>query len=164
MLGHCCGNCKCINRRRHFVALRDVMKLGQWWRHRTIRRMTSVTAHEIFCYCPPLYMQIISFAWLNAKIEKITTEDEWKYGFFCTILYNVYKCVKFVQLNALRKMLSVKGMMRHIGKLRGVGRVANSLYWKILPNKIPLLSCEAASQTLHFSLYIYMHRSCPCKY
>ena len=32
-------------------------------------------------------------------------------------------------------MLSVKGMKRHIGKLRGVGRVANSLYWKILPNK-----------------------------
>ena len=70
------------------------------------------------------------------------------------------KCVKFGQLNALRKMLSVKGMMRHIGKLRGVGRVANSLYWKILP----LLSCEAASQTLHFSLYIYVHLSCPCKY
>ena len=36
-------------------------------------------------------------------------------------------------------MLSVKGVKRHIGKLRGVRRVANSLYWKILPNKIPLV-------------------------
>ena len=72
--------------------------------------------------------------------------------------------LNFGQLNALRKMLSVKGMKRHIGKLRGVWRVLNSLYWKILPNKIPLLLCEAASQTIHFSLNIYMHRSCPCKY
>ena len=35
-----------------------LVKLGQWWRHRTIGHMTSVTAHEIFCYCPRLYMQI----------------------------------------------------------------------------------------------------------
>ena len=60
-------------------------------------------------------------------------------------IYDVYKCVKFGQLNALRKIFSVKGMKIHIGRFRGVGRVANSLYWKILPNKIPLLSYEAAS-------------------
>ena len=45
--------------------------------------MTSVTAHKIFFYCPRLYMQITLFAWLTAKIEKITTEEEIKnYGFF----------------------------------------------------------------------------------
>ena len=45
--------------------------------------MPSVTAHEIFCYYPPLYMQVASFAWLNKKIEKITTEDEFEnYRFF----------------------------------------------------------------------------------
>ena len=38
--------------------------------------MTSVTVREMFCYCPPLYMSEASFAWLNAKFEKITTEDK----------------------------------------------------------------------------------------
>ena len=50
--------------------------------------MTSVTVHEIFCYCPPLYMQVASFAWLNAKIGKITTEDKFEnYGFFHNTIY-----------------------------------------------------------------------------
>ena len=67
----------------------DVTKLGKWWRHVTIGCMTSVTAHEIFEYCPPLYMQVSLFVWLNAKIEKISTKDKFEnYGFFCTILYD----------------------------------------------------------------------------
>ena len=33
-------------------------------------------------------MQVTSFAWINAKIEKTSTKDKFEnYGFFCTILY-----------------------------------------------------------------------------
>ena len=39
--------------------------------------MTSVTVHELFCYCPPLYMQVASFAWLNTKIEKIILQSHY---------------------------------------------------------------------------------------
>ena len=47
--------------------------------------MTSVTAHGMFCYSPPLY---------NAKLEKTTTEDEFEnYGFFRTILYIVIEYI-----------------------------------------------------------------------
>ena len=45
--------------------------------------MTSVTAREIFCYCPFIYMPEASFAWLNAKCEKNNN-----CRFFCTTLYN----------------------------------------------------------------------------
>ena len=31
-------------------------------------------------------------------------------------IYDVYKCVKFDQLNALRKIFSVKGVKIHIGR------------------------------------------------
>ena len=67
--------------------------------------MTSVTAREIFCYCPPIFMQEALFAWLNAKFEKITTDDKFEnYGFFAqyyTILTTPYEsyfnnyCTKF---------------------------------------------------------------------
>ena len=59
--------------------------------------MTSVTVDEIFCYSPPLNMQVCSFAWLSVKSEKITTEDKFEnYGFFCKILYMyMAQCLTF---------------------------------------------------------------------
>ena len=72
-------------------ALWDVTKLGEWWLHVTICHMMSVTAHEIFWYSPPLYIQVTSFAWLNAKLDKISTKEKfWKLRIFFFAQYYRY--------------------------------------------------------------------------
>ena len=55
-------------------------------------------------------------------------------------LKNIYiNLLKLVSLTHFENIFC-QGGVDQIGRFRGVGRVANSLYWNILPNKIPLLS------------------------
>ena len=77
--------------------------------------MTSVTAHEIFCYFPPLYVEVGSFACLNAKIEKITTGDKFEnYGFFAkyytSLLYVPYiSIILYASFQRIKTPNAIKG-------------------------------------------------------
>ena len=73
-------------------------------------------------------MQVTSFEWLNAKIEKISTKDKFEiYGIFCTILYTC------ICLDKARHTVPTALLVR-------VQRLRNDLYKVVKgPSTIPIV-------------------------
>ena len=68
-------------------------------------------------------MQIASFAWLNAKIEKISTKDKCEnYGFFCTILLQ-----KHVKWYIPHKMTGKETIVRPQEDIRKESKVVDNI-------------------------------------